>query len=311
MMHVPKNVAAPEEDVDALLDLTPALVGKRRSQGRIIFDRFIRNKIATLGAIFLLLFVFGCFLGPFIWRVDPNYIDPLTPLKAPPSPAHPLGTDGVGRDELARIMVGGQISLLVAIASMICAVVVGITVGALAGYYGRIIDNILMRLTDVMMSIPLYLFLFVLAAVFRSNNPGTIILLIALFGWTEAARLVRGEFLSHREREYVLAARAIGARDFRLMFRHILPNIAGPIIVNATLLVGTNIILESVMSYFNFGIQPPTASWGNMVAEGQVTFLSAPWLVFGPALLIFFTVLSVNLVGDGLRDALDPHMTER
>lgn len=310
-MDVPERANLPEEDIDALLDLTPALIRKRRSQGRIIFDRFIRNKAATLGAIFLLILLFGCFLGPFIWRIDPNHIDPDVPVSAPPSIQFPLGTDNVGRDELARLMVGGQISLLVAIASMACAVIIGIAVGAVAGYYGGVIDNILMRLTDVMLAIPLYLFLFVLAAAFRSSSAGSVVVLIALLGWTEAARLVRGEFLSHREREYVLAARAIGARDFRLMYRHILPNIAGPIIVNATLLVGTNIILESVMSFFQFGIQPPTASWGNMVAEGQVTFLSASWLVFSPALLIFFTVLSVNLVGDGLRDALDPRMTER
>ena len=137
------------------------------------------------------------------------------------------------------------------------------------------------------------------------------IILIAVLTWTYAARLVRGEFLSLKEREYVLAARTIGARTFRMMFRHILPNAAGPIIVNATLLIGANIILESVMSYFGFGIQPPASSWGNLVSIGQGFFDVAPWLVLTPGLLIFLTVLSFNLAGDGLRDALDPYMTER
>src|SRR5437588_4487700 len=169
----------------------------------------------------------------------------------------------------------------------------------------------LMRFTDVILSVPLYLLLFVLSATFSDGSPKSVIILIAIFGWPYAARLVRGEFLALREREFVLASRTIGARDFRLMFRHILPNAAGPIIVNATLLVGTNIILESVLSYFGFGIQPPIASWGSMIATGQDFIDADPWLLFIPGLLIFFTVLSFNLVGDGLRDALDPYMTER
>ena len=168
-----------------------------------------------------------------------------------------------------------------------------------------------MRFTDVILSVPLYLLLFVLSASFTDGSPKSVILLISFFGWQYAARLVRGEFLSLREREYVLAARTIGAKGFRIMFRHILPNAAGPIIVNATLLIGVNIILESVMSYFGFGIKPPNSSWGTLVSDGQGFFDVDPLLLMVPALLIFFTVLSVNLVGDGLRDALDPYMTER
>jgi peptide/nickel transport system permease protein len=155
------------------------------------------------------------------------------------------------------------------------------------------------------------LLLFVLSASFTDGSPRSVILLIAALSWMSAARLVRGEFLALKEREYVLAARTIGAKNFRIMFRHILPNAAGPIIVNATLLVGTNIILESIMSYFGFGIKPPDASWGTMVSDGQSFFDVDALLLFVPALLIFFTVLSFNLVGDGLRDALDPYMTER
>ncbi len=161
------------------------------------------------------------------------------------------------------------------------------------------------------MMVPLYLLLFVLSAAFTDGSPKSVIFLIAILSWTYAARLVRGEFLALKEREFVMASRTIGARDFRLMFRHILPNAAGPIIVNATLLIGANIILESVLSYFGFGIQPPVSSWGSMIATGGDFFDVDPLLLFVPGLLIFFTVLSFNLVGDGLRDALDPYMTER
>jgi peptide/nickel transport system permease protein len=195
--------------------------------------------------------------------------------------------------------------------SMLMAIFLGAVLGATAGYYGGIVDNILMRVTDVVLAVPLYLLLFVLSASFTDGSPRSVILLIASLSWMSAARLVRGEFLALKEREYVLAARTIGAKNLRIMFRHILPNAAGPIIVNATLLIGTNIILESIMSYFGFGIKPPDASWGTMVSDGQSFFDVDSLLLFVPAMFIFFTVLSFNLVGDGLRDALDPYMTER
>lgn len=304
---------ATEDELEPALEVMPELVQKRRSQGRIIFDRFIRNRIALAGGIFLIVLFLFCFLGPLIWRVDPNAINVLNVSStfAPPSLAHPFGTDAVGRDEMARAMAGGRVSLIIGLLSMFLAIVLGVGIGSFAGYYGGIVDNLLMRFTDVVLAVPLYLLLFVLSASFTDHTPKSVIILIAVVTWTYASRLVRGEFLSLREREFVLAARTIGAKDLRLMFRHILPNAAGPIIVNATLLVGTNIILESVMSFFGFGIQPPDSSWGNLVADGQSYFDSAPWLVFVPGLLIFFTVLCFNLVGDGLRDALDPYMTER
>lgn len=301
------------EEIEPFLELTPELVRPRRSQGRIIFDRFIRNRTAIIGAIFLIVLFLFCFIGPFLWRLDPNVInvDNVSATFAPPSLAHPLGTDDVGRDELARVMAGGRVSLIIGLTSMLMAIIFGIGVGSFAGYYGGVIDNVLMRFTDVILAVPLYLLLFVLSASFTDHTPKSVIILIAVLTWTYAARLVRSEFLALREREFVLAARTIGAKNMRLMFRHILPNAAGPIIVNATLLVGSNIILESVMSYFGFGIQPPDSSWGNLVSSGQSYFDSAPWLVLAPGLLIFFTVLCFNLVGDGLRDALDPYMTER
>jgi peptide/nickel transport system permease protein len=305
------NVTPAEEEIEPLLELTPALVQKRRSQGRIIFDRFIRNRAALVGAAVLILMFLFCFLGPVITRHNqPDVIHPVDASQAP-SLTYPFGTDDVGRDQFARAMAGGQVSLLVGLSSMLGAIVFGIGIGSLAGFYGGVVDNVLMRLTDVVLAVPLYLLLFVLSATFSDGSPRSVIFLIAIFGWTYAARLVRGEYLSLKEREYVLAARTIGARNFRIMFRHILPNAAGPIIVNATLLVGANIILESVLSYFGFGLHPPTSSWGNMIADGQALYELAPWLVFAPGLLIFATVLSFNLVGDGLRDALDPYMTER
>lgn len=307
------SITSIDEEIESFLAESIELVQKRRSQGRIIFERFIRNRMAVLGTIFLILLFFFCFAGPHIWNIDPNQTHAIhvQDTLAPPSLAHPFGTDDVGRDQFARAMAGGQISLMVGMLSMLIGIVLGVLIGALAGFYGGLIDNVLMRITDVVLSVPLYLLLFVLSAVFTDGSPRSVILLIAVFSWTYAARLIRGEFLTLKEREFVMAARTIGARNFRLMFRHMLPNAAGPIIVNATLLIGTNIIVESVLSYFGFGIQPPIASWGSMIATGNDFIDADPWLVFVPGLLIFATVLSFNLMGDGLRDALDPYMTER
>ena len=303
------------DELEPVVEITPALVQKRRSQGRIIFDRFIRNRVAVGGATFLILLFLLCFLGPTVTghnQPDTLHVTNASDVFAQPSLTFPLGTDDVGRDEFARAMAGGQVSLIVGLLSMLVSIILGVAIGAFAGYFGGIIDNILMRLTDVVLAIPLYLLLFVLSATsLTDHTPKSVILLIAIFGWTSAARLVRGEFIAHREREYVMAARTIGAKNLRLMFRHILPNAAGPIIVNATLLIGINIILESVLSFFGFGIQPPYASWGNMISYGQGFLDSDPLLVLIPGILIFLTVLSFNLVGDGLRDALDPYMTER
>lgn len=302
--------ATQKEEIDPLWEVTPELVQQRRSQGRIIFGRFMRNRAAIVGAVFLIVLFLVCFVGPLIIQSDPNALNFSAGLQGP-SLKYLFGTDNLGRDELARVMAGGQVSLLVGLSSMLMAIVFGVGIGAFAGYFGGIVDNLLMRLTDVVLAVPLFLLLFVLSASIKDHTPTIVIILIAAFGWTSVSRLVRGEFLALKEREFVLAARTIGAGNLRLMFRHILPNAAGPIIVSATLGVGVNIILESVLSYFNFGIAPPAASWGNLVGDGHDYFYIAPWLVFIPGLFIFLTVLSFNLVGDGLRDALDPYMTER
>jgi peptide/nickel transport system permease protein len=310
-MDSPEQLKTPLfDDLGPVVEITPTLVQKRRSQGRIILDRFVRNRVALGGAIFLILLILLCFLGPTVTgHNQPDHLNSTT--FAPPSWTFPFGTDDLARDEFARAMAGGQISLIVGLLSMLISIILGVTIGAFAGFFGGIIDNVLMRLTDVVLAVPLYLLLFVLASALPDHSPRSVIFLISIFGWTTAARLVRGEFIALREREYVMAARTIGAKNLRLMFRHILPNAAGPIIVNATLLIGINIILESVLSFFGFGIQVPFASWGNMISYGQGFIDSDALLVLIPGLLIFLTVLSFNLVGDGLRDALDPYMTER
>jgi peptide/nickel transport system permease protein len=313
-MDSPEQLKTTLDELEPLVEVTPILLQKRRSQGRIIFDRFRRNRVALSGAIFLILLFIICFLGPTLTGHNQPDLEHLTSVSdtfASPSLTFPLGTDDLGRDQFARALSGGQISLLVGLLSMLISIVLGVVVGAFAGFFGGIIDNVLMRITDVVLAVPLYLLLFIVSLTLTDHTPKSVIFLIAIFGWTTVARLVRGEFIAHREREYVMAARTIGAKNLRIMFRHILPNTAGPIIVNATLLIGINIILESVLSFFGFGIQVPYASWGNMISYGQGFLDTDALLVLIPGLLIFLTVLSFNLVGDGLRDALDPYMTER
>jgi len=305
-MEIQEGTAA----IAPALEITPELTRKRRSQLRIIFDRFMRNRVAVAGAVVLIILILAAICAPLITHYSPTAIDP-THVYAPPSLAHPFGTDDLGHDELARALYGGRVSLAVGVSSMLVAIFIGVTLGALAGFYGGWIDNILMRLTDIFLAVPLYLIVFVLSASFSNGSIQSVVFLIAIFGWMYAARIVRSEFLAIKEREFVLAARTIGAKDLRLMLRHILPNAAGPIIVNATLLIGSNIILEAVLSFFGFGIAPPNASWGSMLNSAQDVMTNDPLLVYVPGLLIFITVLCFNLVGDGLRDALDPYMTER
>ncbi len=305
------------ESVDEFLVLTPQLARKRRSQFRIIVDRFVRNRLAVAGFCVLVVMGAAALLAPVLYHAtatfDPStYINlKISPAFQGPSSGHLLGTDDLGRDEMARILYGGRVSLLIGIMSMFIAILVGVTIGALAGYFGGVVDNILMRLTDIILAIPLYLLLFVLSASFSDGSIFSVVILLAIFSWTTTARLVRSEFLALKEREFVMAARTLGASDFRLMVRHILPNAAGPIIVNATLLVGANIITESILSFFGFGIGVPLASWGTMVAKAKDYFLEDSLLVWAPGICILLVVLSFNLMGDGLRDALDPYLTER
>lgn len=297
------------------IELTPELTRKRKSQGRLIIERFLRNKVSVAGLIVLLVIALLVIFAPLITgqtqlhdpAIDP---DPVHKFLSPGA-GHLLGTDDIGRDEFARLLFGGRVSLLVGIFTAIMAIGIGVVLGAIAGFYGGIIDTALMRATDVFLSVPLLLILFVLSASFSDGTIKSVVIIIAVFYWPTSARIVRGEFLGLKEREFLLAARTLGANDLRLMFRHILPNAAGPIIVAATLAVGDAILLESTLSFFGFGINPPLATWGNMLNDSQSYITRDPLLTFLPGLAILFTVLSINLVGDGLRDALDPYMTQR
>lgn len=293
---------------------TEELTRKYCGQLYIFCNRFIRNRIAVVGLLILFIMSLAAILAPIITGTRPSY-DPTTTINLQlklhgPLPGHPLGTDDLGRDELARLLFGARVSLIVGLISMLVAILVGVLIGALAGFYGGWLDNLLMRLTDVFLAIPIYMILFVISASFSNGSIQSVVLLIASFSWMSTARIVRGEFLTLKEREFVMAARASGSRDLRIMLLHILPNTLGTIIVSATLLVGNNIITESALSFFNFGLQLPQASWGTLLASSQDYFVDDPILVWAPGLCILITVLAFNFVGDGLRDAFDPYMVE-
>lgn len=287
---------------------TTALEGyQSKTLFQIFTRRFFRHKLAVASLIVLFLLYVLAILAPFVTPYNFDAID-LKNSNNPPSPEHIMGTDELGRDELTRIIYGGRISLMVGTVVALMASMIGTLIGVLAGYYGRVLDNILMRFTDLILSLPLLPLLIVVAAV---RGPGMvgIIVILAILTWTYVARLVRASFLSIREEDYVQAAHAVGASDVRIIFRHMLPNAVAPIIVNTTLMVGTAILIESVLSYLGFGIQPPTPSWGNMLYNAKTTMRLYPWLTYLPGLMIVITVLCFNFVGDGLRDALDPKQT--
>lgn len=299
-----------------ILELTPELARKRRGQMRIITDRFIRNRIAVAGFVVLVIMTLLALLAPVLEPVRGQFDPATTPnfsiALQGASWAHPFGTDNVGRDELARWLYGARVSLQVGVFAMLASIVIGVTVGALAGFYGGWVDTILMRVVDALLAVPLYLILFLLSATFFSQGTTLeVVLLIAAFSWLYTARIVRSEFLALKEREFLLATRTLGAGDLRLILRHIIPNAIGPIVVSATLLVGNNIITESTLSFFGFGLQPPASSWGVLLSNAESYFTQQPLLVWAPGLAILITVLAFNLMGDGLRDALDPQMTER
>ena len=302
-------------DPGAALDLTPQLASKRKSQLRLIAERFLRNKVSVFGMLFLLVITAGVIFAPLIVPGNANYDPATTPNLLirfqGPSASHLLGTDDIGRDELARLLYGGRVSMEVGFAVAIISVMIGVVVGAVAGFFGGWVDTIIMRLTDALLSVPLLLILIVLSKSFGNGKISDVVIIISAFEWLVLARIVRGEFLALKEREFLLAARTLGAGNLRLMFRHILPNAIGPIVVGGTLAVGDAIIIESTLSFFSFGINPPTPSWGNMLTDAQGYLSVDTLLAILPGLAILFTVLCVNLMGDGLRDALDPYMTQR
>lgn len=287
---------------------------------QLAWRRFRRHKMALFGGITLILLVLYAFIGSlFFTEKFANYNDTSQRLQAPSS-VHPFGTDAIGRDVLARTIYGAQISLLIGLAAVTIETVVGILIGAIAGYYGGFLDNLLMRFTESMLIIPEIFLLIVMAKFFGNQIPninflgrtfsGSVVVIIVIIGvtsWMYLARIVRAEFLSIKENDFVLAARATGTPNSQIIFGHILPNSIAPIVVSATLGVANAILAEAYISFLGLGVQPPTATWGNML-DGATTYMqSAPWLWFFPGMLILLTVLSINFLGDGLRDALDPH----
>jgi peptide/nickel transport system permease protein len=271
------------------------------------------------GVVLILLFLYSAVGSIILPESYANFTDTNLRLQAPTS-KHPFGTDAVGRDILARTIYGGQISLLIGLTAVIIETVAGVLIGAAAGYYGGWLDAVLMRITEAMLNIPEIFLLIVMAKEFGGKIPSVslfgrefsgsvvvIVMIIGLTSWMYLARIVRAEFLSLKENDFVLAARSTGTSNSGIIFKHILPNSMAPIIVSATLGVANAILAEAYISFLGLGVQPPTATWGNMLDGANSYLESAPWLWFFPGMLILLTVLSINFLGDGLRDALDPH----
>jgi peptide/nickel transport system permease protein len=274
------------------------------SQRALMWRRFRRHKLAMASLIVLVLIGLATILAGVLtpYGYAEQHLDQI--LQSP-SAKHLLGTDQLGRDELTRLLYGGRISLMVGLGVALVSGVIGTLVGAAAGFYGGRLDNAVMRVTDLFLSIPLLVIL-IIASRATGGKTRDIVLVLSLAIWMYMARIVRGLFLSLREKEFVEAARSIGASNRRIIFRHLLPNSIGVIIVNLTLTVAIAILTESLLSFLGFGIQPPTPTWGNMLEDGRPQMTFAGWLVWFPGLAILLTVLCVNFLGDGLRDALDP-----
>ncbi len=291
-------------------------LGKPRTLWRDAWRQFRRHRLAMLASIILFVIVVGVLFGPMIWPIDPTYID-IVSANSGMTAKHPFGTDNLGRDTLARVIVGGRVSLAIGFCSMIIAMTVGTLMGILSGYYPKL-DNILMRITDIFLSLPLLPLLLVITLLFRDSlrksfgpEMGIFILtvsVIGMLGWMPTARLVRGEVLSVKEREFVVAARSIGASDGSILRRHILPNVLSPVIVSATFSIASAIITESALSFLGLGFPPDFPTWGRLLFDGKDYITLTPLLVIWPGVMISLTVLCVNFIGDGLRDALDPRL---
>jgi peptide/nickel transport system permease protein len=272
----------------------------------VFWPRFRQNGFAVTGGIVVAVLFLMSFLAPYLTPYDPSTIDAYHVL-TPPTVQHLMGTDELGRDVLTRVIYGARISLKVGFVAVGIAMVIGTMTGLIAGYYGRWVDALLMRLVDIMLCFPTF---FLILAVIAMLEPSIwyIMLVIGATGWMGVARLVRAEVLSIRERDFVLAARAIGASDLRIIVRHILPNSMGPVLVAATLGVAGAILTESALSFLGIGVQPPTPSWGNILTSGKDYIGFAWWLSLYPGLAILVTVLAYNLLGEGIRDAIDPRL---
>lgn len=274
------------------------------SQAQLAWRRFRQHRLAMGSAVVLFVLIAACLAAPWIAPYEFTEQD-LTSTFASPNGTYLLGTDSLGRDQLSRLLYGGRVSLSVGFGVAFVAGTFGASVGMTAGYIGGWIDSLLMRMTDFMLALPALIFLIVAARVF-GDDIIIVVLIVSSISWMGLARIVRGVTLSIKNQEFILAAQAAGAGPLRVIGRHILPNAMGPIIVNLTLTVAGAILLESGLSFLGLGIQPPTPTWGNMLAGSKGFVQTAPWLVWFPGLLILATVLCVNFLGDGLRDAFDP-----
>lgn len=280
-----------------------------RTQWRLVTRRFVAHRLALASLVILLIVVTGALFGGRFWRYDYTEITPE--FSSAPSWEHPFGTDGIGHDTFAQVLRGTQRSVIIALFVAFLSTTIGALVGAIAGYFRGIADNVLMRLTDLVLTIPAFAVFALLSNKYANRANGWVFLSLVIAGlvWMSIARVVRGVFLSLREKEFVEAARALGAGHARIVFRHLLPNAAGPIIVNATITVAIAILAETSLSYLDLGVRPPDTSLGLLVSDGAAAAQTRPWLFYFPGLFIILIALTVNFVGDGLRDAFDPKQT--
>ncbi|MFE6736535.1 ABC transporter permease [Microbacterium sp. NPDC057650] len=286
------------------------LEGRPKSLFRLGFEVFVQNRLAIVGLVVIALAILFCFVGPLIYPTDQVTVN-LAAANQAPGPGHPLGTDGSGYDVLGRLMVGGQTSLIVGLAAAAIATIVGTLWGAVAGFFGGAIDGIMMRIVDALLAIPILFLLLFLVTIVRPSLP-VMIFVIGLTAWLVPARLVRGEALTLRVREYVQAVRVMGGSSWRSVSRHIMPNVIGTVIVNATFQVADAILLVAYLGYLGLGISPPATDWGAMLSNGtQYVFLNYWWLIYPAGLAIILVVVAVNLVGDGLRDAVEVRLQQR
>jgi peptide/nickel transport system permease protein len=291
---------------------------RRRDENlaRLVTRRFFKHRLAMIALAGLLAMILLALAASFSHYL-PTEQHPTLQFKSP-SADHWFGTDELGRDIFTRILYGGRVSLFIGLLSTVLTIIVGVGVGALAGYYGGWLDNILMRITDAFLTFPTIFVLILLGSMLRDqpiqwlkNSVLIVIVIIAALSWMWPARLVRSLFLVLREREFIAAARALGASDARMILLHILPNCIGPILVSGTLQMASAIITESGLSYLGFGVQPPTPTWGSILSTAQTYVFRAPWMAIYPGVMIFITVMAINYIGDGLRDAFDPYVVSK
>ena len=292
---------------DLALEAT-ASIGPARGRG--VLRRFLRHRLAVLGVVVIVLLAIASGGAAWLAPHDPDDIDIANRYAAPLTAGHILGADDLGRDVASRLMFAGQVSLSVGVAAMLVTLVVGFSIGAFAAYHGGWLDTVLMRLTDMMLCFP-SVFLLLFVAAFVTPTLVSISLMIGLTIWMEIARIVHAQILALKQADFIAVARMVGTPSWRIVLRQILPNTLAPVLVAATLNTANAILLESYISFLGYGIQPPAASWGNMLTNAQSDFQVDPWLAFWPGLAITLAVASFNFIGDGLRDALDPRLRER